>query len=67
MKSSEIVGKEFPKPETESFFASDDSMNAIKLKITNLKERNKETIHNNSEIMDSNSQTVNNVKTKSVQ
>ena len=42
-------------------------MIAIKLKIAGLEEKNEETIHNSSEIRDSDNQSVNNVITNSVQ
>ena len=36
MKSWGKVGKYFPKPDTDSFMSSEDSMNAIKLKTASL-------------------------------
>ena len=44
MKSWGVVGKDFPKPNIDSFMSSEDSMNAIKLKIACLEKNNSRII-----------------------
>ena len=60
MKSWGIVGEEFPKPDNVTFFAADDCMNQIKLKLASLEEKYEDTNHDSSEITDSTNLTANN-------
>ena len=54
MKSWLAVGKDFPKPNIDSFMSSEDSMNTIKLKIASLEKTKPATLNNKVETENSN-------------
>ena len=57
MKSSGVVGKDFPKPNIDSFRSSKDSMNAIKLRIACLEKTIPGSLSNKADTADSNDTT----------